>query len=630
MDTPDDAARSPAPDHPGRWTWQVLLKKLAIWGLFLAVVYLARDFFFMAFMAFVFCYLTLAVVGWAMARLSPGRERPALRRLLTVAVFVVVPVVLLGAGAVAGPRMAGQAQRLAAWSSQVTPEGEVARVLEGIVGPREFAQEYGGPGDPRYQEGLKEFRASGAQHVAAYHVFPHLEAWVEAGFGKQFLEAERGRIAVKLAREGTSGPAFADWFLKEKVPELQAQARKDVPDKGRPSVPVTPLVRAAASAKPEQLLDQVRHDPAVLATLRQEWLNDTREHAVAAAKGSPAYQEQFRRYYERAHAQAPAALPYTYDQYLELQKARGQGQRAFGETLEKLIPTPEGESEARLRADFESARSHELFQQWWATSSVARFLRNQLDSRMTGDNAARLERFATSLINVPLDLTTALLISLFICIDFPNLKRGVGGVRDTWLRDVHDELAPALHDLTQLIGRALRAQGLIALCNAALLFVALTLLGVEHALLLAGAVAVLCLVPTLGLVLAWVLIVLVALVQPGGGLVLAAEASGAVVLVILIETFVLSPRILGKMMELHPVLTLCILPVAQYFFGVWGLILATPVAVYVIYVVILRKGLPGTQASREGLPAKTPVGPGDEGAAGAPLKGALPAKALDA
>ncbi|MFT3883753.1 MAG: hypothetical protein QM703_29500 [Gemmatales bacterium] len=41
-------------------------------------------------------------------------------------------------------------------------------------------------------------------------------------------------------------------------------------------------------------------------------------------------------------------------------------------------------------------------------------------------------------------------------------------------------------------------------------------------------------------------------------------------------------------MELHPVLIIAILPIAHYFFGIWGLILAVPVAVYVINEVILR------------------------------------------
>src|SRR5262249_54557152 len=103
------------------------------------------------------------------------------------------------------------------------------------------------------------------------------------------------------------------------------------------------------------------------------------------------------------------------------------------------------------------------------------------------------------------------------------------------------------------------------------------------------------------------LLAAVALVQPGGGLVLALKVSGAVPLVVLLETFVFSPRILGRTMELHPVLMIALLPLAQYFFGVWGLILATPIAVYVIYVLILQRGLPGIDAPQQAVsdgPAK--------------------------
>src|SRR5262245_33416470 len=588
LGTPNDG-RQPA--------WVVLLKRLTVWGLFLAVLYLARDFFFMAFMTFLFSYLTLAVVGWGMRRLSPDRDRPALRRLLTVAVFVLAPLTLLGIGALIGPALVEQAERLAAWMNQANLEKEVARILQGFVGPSEFAHKYGGPEDARYRQGLEEFRQSGARHVAAYNEFPHLEAWVEAGFSKQFLEAEGGRVRQQLAREGTSSQAFAQWFLTEKVPELQAQARKQVPEKGRPAAPVDPLVRAAAAAKPEQLLGQVQHDPAALASLRQEWVQDTVARAVAAARGSPAYRERFRSYYDRQRANAPGAIPYTFDQYAELKKVRPQGPRAFGDALEKMMPAAPENSEARLRADFEAAREHELFEQWWGSSPTARFVRHQLETRLGGGDSGHLDQVVSSLLNIPVDISTALILSLFICLDFPNLRRAARRLRETWLRDVYEEMAPAFRDLTELIGRSFRAQGLIALCNAVLLFVGLTLLGVEHAMFLGVAVFVLCLVPTLGTVLSWALIVVMTLIQPGGGVGLALKASGVVVFVILVENFVLSPRILGKMMELHPVLIIALLPLAQYFFGVWGLILATPVAVYVIHVIILGRGLPGSKTA---------------------------------
>jgi predicted PurR-regulated permease PerM len=608
--TTTNEAQAQAPQPVGSLVRLGPLKKLGIWGLFLFVLYLARDFFFVAFMTFLFSYLTLAVVGWAMKRLSPGRERAWLRRLLTVGVFLVVPLTLLGLGALVAPRLLAQAQRLGGWLSQTSPEGEVSRLLENFVGPYQFKQHYGGPNDPRYQKGLEEFRATGERHVAAYNDFPNLEAWVEAGFASQFAEAQRGRIRTRLLHEGTSSKEFADWFLTQKVPELQEQAKKQIPRKGRPAESVSPLVRAASSAKPEQLLAQARHDPALLAELRQQWLHDALEQGLAAAKRSPAYHEQFRTAYEKEQEKSPGRLPYSFAEYIELQRVRPQGRRAFGDALEKMRPASAEESTARLQADFEAAKKHDLFHEWWGTSSVARFIRQHVETGVSGSDG-RMERILASLLDIPIDLGTALLLSFFICLDFPNLKRGFGRLRETWLRDVYDELAPALSDLGQLIGRSLHAQGLIALCNATMVFVALTWLGVEHEVLLSVAVFILCLVPTLGAVISLFLIAGFALLQFGGGMPLALKAAGAVVIVLFVESFVLSPRILGRMLELHPVLLIALLPVAQYFFGVWGLILAAPVAVYVIHVLILGRGLPGTAAAGE-RPAEPGASAGPE------------------
>jgi predicted PurR-regulated permease PerM len=373
-------------------------------------------------------------------------------------------------------------------------------------------------------------------------------------------------------------------------------------------------VRAAASVTPEQLLQQARHDPGVLAQLRTEWIEDTLEKDLLAARKSAARMELFQRYYEQQREKAPKSIPYTFEEYLELQKARPQGKRAFGDAMEKIRPTAEGGTEARVRSDFEAAKKHELFQHWWGTSSTALFVQQQLHKHVSGsDGAGRVEKIITSLINIPMDIATALLLTIFICIDFPNLKRGFRRLQDTWLRDIYDEMVPALSALAGLIGKSMNAQALIALCNAFLIFLALHFLGVEHDILLSVATFVLCLVPTLGAALALVLISVFALVQFGGGPILALKAACAVILVMLVECFVLSPRILGKMMELHPVLSMAILPVAQYFFGVWGLILAIPVAVYVVHVLILRKGLPGSEGKEvPATPERAHVLPDEE------------------
>src|SRR5262249_23078787 len=135
-----------------RWVMRAV-----IWGLFLVGMYLIRDFFFTAFLTFLFCYLILAVVGRAMSRLSPDRDRPGLRRALVLCVFVVVPLVLLVAGFLVGPRLLDQGQRAAAWFGSLDAETEAARLLEHSVSTSEFAREYGAADDPRYTKALEEF-----------------------------------------------------------------------------------------------------------------------------------------------------------------------------------------------------------------------------------------------------------------------------------------------------------------------------------------------------------------------------------------------------------------------------------------------------------------------------------------
>src|SRR5262245_18508864 len=175
MGATTDSPAADAADAAERFGWRDLLKRLAIWAGFFALLYLARDFFFVAFMTLLFCYLTLAAVERAMRWLSPRRDRPWLRPALALALLLLTPLVLLAAGALVAPRVIDQAQRLAGWLSQVTPEAEASRLLEGVVGPRLFHQKYGGPVSEAYQEGLAAFRQQGARHVRAYQDFPHLE-----------------------------------------------------------------------------------------------------------------------------------------------------------------------------------------------------------------------------------------------------------------------------------------------------------------------------------------------------------------------------------------------------------------------------------------------------------------------
>ena len=143
------------------------------------------------------------------------------------------------------------------------------------------------------------------------------------------------------------------------------------------------------------------------------------------------------------------------------------------------------------------------------------------------------------------------------------------------------------------MGRSFQGQAIIAMANAALTLVALFLIGVEYQFVLASIVFVFSFIPVLGVIFSGIPICAVAVLQPGGTLMMALQVVLAIALIHLVEGMVLSPRIIGKIGHLHPILVIVILLVAEHFFGTWGLILGVPVAIYLIRVVILNTAIPG-------------------------------------
>jgi predicted PurR-regulated permease PerM len=108
-------------------------------------------------------------------------------------------------------------------------------------------------------------------------------------------------------------------------------------------------------------------------------------------------------------------------------------------------------------------------------------------------------------------------------------------------------------------------------------------------------------IPVFGVILSGIPIVIVAIVQPGGSIIIALEMVAVILAIHFLESNVFNPRIVGHVLHLHPVLVLVVLLVAEHFFGVWGLLLGMPVAVFVISHVILGEPIPGVDAP---LPAR--------------------------
>jgi predicted PurR-regulated permease PerM len=199
----------------------------------------------------------------------------------------------------------------------------------------------------------------------------------------------------------------------------------------------------------------------------------------------------------------------------------------------------------------------------------------------------------SGLVRVPIQVATALALSVLILIERRGLSDGVANLRNTKLQPLIDEIAPGVMVLGRLIGKSFQGQAIIALLNACFTLAALWLIGVEYRVVLALLVFVFSFIPVVGVILSGIPMCAVAVTQPGGSLLTVVQVIAAIAIIHFIEAMVLSPRIIGKIGHLHPVLVIVILLVAEHFFGLWGLILGVPVAIYVIRVVILDMEIPG-------------------------------------
>jgi predicted PurR-regulated permease PerM len=114
------------------------------------------------------------------------------------------------------------------------------------------------------------------------------------------------------------------------------------------------------------------------------------------------------------------------------------------------------------------------------------------------------------------------------------------------------------------------------------------------------------LIPVMGTFISSIPILLLAFNQ--GGISLAGKTVGMIVFVHVVEAYVLNPNIVSAVLKINPLLTLIILYVGHTLFGIWGVLLGVPVAVYVYRYIIMR---PADNSANEAVgETKVPQSPG--------------------
>lgn len=153
-----------------------------------------------------------------------------------------------------------------------------------------------------------------------------------------------------------------------------------------------------------------------------------------------------------------------------------------------------------------------------------------------------------------------------------------------FLRDgVRDDVVFLTSEFVSIIESFFRGQILIGICMGVLLALGFTIIGLKFGLILGLALGALNIVPYLGTILGLAVTLPLALFQPGGGWQLIGLVLLVKAIVQCVESWILTPKIMGHHTGLHPVVII----VAVFFWGtafsgVLGMLLAVPLTAFVV------------------------------------------------
>jgi predicted PurR-regulated permease PerM len=170
--------------------------------------------------------------------------------------------------------------------------------------------------------------------------------------------------------------------------------------------------------------------------------------------------------------------------------------------------------------------------------------------------------------SVVLAITIVPFWTYFLLRDFDRIRNSL---YRTLPRAVRDDVGSILKMLDHTIGGYLRGEIVLMIVVGVMQTIAMTLLGLDYALLLGVIAGLLEIVPNVGPTLAAIPAILVALTRsPGLALVTAIVAN----LIQNVENSFIVPRVLGQSVGLHPVVMMVMLVVGAEVAGLPGLILA--------------------------------------------------------
>jgi predicted PurR-regulated permease PerM len=167
------------------------------------------------------------------------------------------------------------------------------------------------------------------------------------------------------------------------------------------------------------------------------------------------------------------------------------------------------------------------------------------------------------------------IIAIYLAIDWHRMIATVDG----WFApEYRDDIRALGHEIHDTVAGFVRGQIVICLVLAVLYATALKLTGLNHAILIGIAAGLISFVPYLGAATGIVVSVCVALDQFWPNWAPVVVVGGIFIVGEMLADYVLSPRLIGRRVNLNPVWTMFALFAFGWLFGFIGVLLAIPIA----------------------------------------------------
>jgi predicted PurR-regulated permease PerM len=173
-------------------------------------------------------------------------------------------------------------------------------------------------------------------------------------------------------------------------------------------------------------------------------------------------------------------------------------------------------------------------------------------------------------------------VAFYMLVDWDKLVTALDAALP---RDHHDSLRKMAHEIDLALAGFLRGQSLVCLFLGLWYSIGLTLIGLDYGFLIGVTGGLLSFVPYVGSLTTLATALFVALVQGWSNWSLLLEALAIVLAGQFLEGYVLSPKLVGESIGLHPVWVMFALVAFGQLFGFVGLLIAVPSAAAIGVVV---------------------------------------------